>query len=100
MEELKIISATEMRKESLENQIKVVNKIIDDAVEGDTQYVQSAVLLKSMVIFPEIREELIKNGYDVKVCEGKHTEDSWSEISWMNAKEGRKGELTEIKGEC
>lgn len=45
-------------------------------------------------------EELIKNGYDVKVCEGKHTEDSWSEISWMNAKEGRKGELTEIKGEC
>ena len=76
MEELKIISATEMRKESLENQIKVVNKIIDDAVEGDTQYVQSAVLLKSMVIFPEIREELIKNGYDIKVCEGKHTEDS------------------------
>ena len=53
-----------------------------------------------MVIFPEIREELIKNGYDVKMCEGKHTEDSWSEISWMNAKEGRKGELTEIKGEC
>ena len=28
MEELKIISATKMRKDSLENQIKVVNKII------------------------------------------------------------------------
>ena len=97
MEELKIISATKMIKDSLENQIKVVNKIIGDAVDGVTQYAQPAILLKSMVIFPEIREELIKNGYDVKVCEGKNTDDSWSEISWMNA---RKGELTEIKGEC
>ncbi len=92
MEKLKIISAENMRQASLENQIKAVNKIFDDFKLCDVEYVQPAVLLENVVLLPEIVEELTKNGHDVKIFEGKNTEDSWSEISWYKAEKQREGE--------
>ena len=58
-----------------------------------------AALFEGIILFPEIVNALLENGYDVTICMGKNSKSSWSEISWMNAKEGRKGKLTEIKEE-
>lgn len=94
MEELQVRRAEETRGYTLDYQIKRLNSWYKDFSYTD-QGCHTA-LFKKIIFFPEIIQELLEKGYDVTICNGANSKSSWSEISWLNSKEGRKGTLKEI----
>ena len=53
-------------------------------------------VFEEMIVFSEVSKELTQIGFDVIIHRGSNIKDSWTEISWENAKEGRNGEIKEI----
>ena len=97
MEELQVKKAEEMRRYTLDYQIEILNSWYKNFFCIDKGC--HTALFKKIIFFPEIVQELLEKGYDVTICNGANSKSSWSEISWLNSKEGRKGTLKKIKEE-
>ena len=97
MKELQVRRAEEMREYTFDYQIEKLNSWYKNFFYIDKGC--HSARFKKIIFFPEIRQELLEKGYDVTICKGANLKSSWSEISWLNSKEGRKGTLKDIKEE-
>ena len=88
-------NSKDMRTETLENQAKFVYDELSNIYKVG-MYAKPAYVFEEMIVFSEVSKELTQIGFDVIIHRGSNIKDSWTEISWENAKEGRNGEIKEI----
>lgn len=88
-------NSEDMRTETLENQAKFVYDELSNIYKVG-MYAKPAYVFEEMIVFSEVSKELTQIGFDVIIHRGSNIKDSWTEISWENAKEGRNSEIKEI----
>lgn len=86
-------NAKEIRENTLDVQMVEISERITNLFYSREQ----SIVLEKEIIYPEISEEIINFGFDVIIHRGINMNESWTEISWENAKDDdRIGEIKEV----
>ena len=84
--------ADKIRQDTVSNQADMVKGKLNAAYTSD----KTGLFLDKVILYKEIAEVLAEKGFDVCIYRGVNMNDSWTEISWENSKEGKPGEVREI----
>ncbi len=84
--------ADKIRQDTVSNQADMVRGKLNAAYTSD----KTGLFLDKVILYKEIAEVLAEKGFDVCIYRGVNMNDSWTEISWENSKEGKPGEVREI----
>lgn len=86
-------NAKEIRENTLDLQMVEISERLTNLFYSREQ----SIVLEKEIIYPEISEKIIKLGFDVIIHRGINMNESWTEISWENAKDDdRIGEIKEV----
>lgn len=84
--------ADQVRQDTVSSQVHMVKGKLDTAYMSD----KTGLFLDKVILYKEIAEVFAEKGFDVCIYRGVNMNDSWTEISWENSKEGKPGEIREI----
>ena len=85
------MNAVEARSQSMVAQYNAIMKEIEKSKQKGKAYVQP---MEVGAIYPEVAESLAAQWYDVYVVLRDSEETSYTQVSWRDAREGRKGTIT------
>lgn len=88
----KLRPADQVRHDTVSSQAHMVKEKLATVYMSD----KTGLFLDKVILYKEIAEVLAEKGFDVCIYRGVNMNDSWTEISWENSKEGKPGEIREI----
>ena len=84
------MKAFEVRRASVQSQYGLAMEGIRLAMENG----HKSTRVGYGTLYPEVAEMIAKDGFDIKIVKSDSHIMSYNEVSWENAKEGKKGTIT------
>lgn len=86
------MKAFEVRRASVQSQYGLAMEGIRLAMENGNK----STRVGSGTLYPEVAEMIAKDGFDIKIVKSDSHIMTYNEVSWENAKEGKKGTITYV----